>query len=51
MNRTAAVVGMHFNRKFSALHMPPILGLGHLAPHQHSVQVVSAAPEPDRPAP
>lgn len=28
MNRTAAVVRMHFNRRFAAFWMPPILGLG-----------------------
>ena len=28
MNRTTAVVRMHFNRRFSAFFMPPILGVG-----------------------
>ncbi|MGO1385207.1 MAG: hypothetical protein ACTHU1_10550 [Arachnia sp.] len=28
MNRSASVVRMHFNRRFTALYMPPILGLG-----------------------
>ncbi|MEO7589282.1 MAG: hypothetical protein ABIS84_14785 [Arachnia sp.] len=28
MNRTTAVVRMHFNRRFSAFYMPPILGVG-----------------------
>ncbi len=28
MNRTSAVVRMHFNRKFSSVALPPILGVG-----------------------